>query len=454
MKLRIGCLGLGFDIFYREMTMDPHKSLKSEIIDKIKSRNANYILAKLHWTKSEIGFSLHVLPSSFTQSGYQITDFLIHLGFDRGFCSFAEHQECYVSCVDQLFDLNNFINLFEDSYINLQEAQKYLEKCGFFFDRPEGWGYYFGRSSGSESFQNKLGMHGDGHFAAKSEKLKNSEDDIFWYVLSWINSNEEDKGWVIHYRPKRPPLSSEIKGVFNFLKINKFEQCPYFDFEPCGWRSIRYVQRGANYFDGNADIAHNWFDSHAYNFSNGIRKLLFVNAEIEKAGMRFLPFRSAPIRLEEDFNKHVSKPQIKSEVEKNDPNFFDVAISFAGRDRKYAEELATKVRDAGFSVFYDDFYPENLWGKDLVVTFDEIYRKRSRFCVIFISKEYNDQEWTIHERRSAQARALQEKGKEYILPIKVEDVELEGMPPTIGYLSLNKGIDQIANLLIKKLKAK
>jgi hypothetical protein len=436
------------------MNRDSHKSLKSEIINKKQGRSANYLFAKLQWSKSDIGYSLHVIPSLWTSSGYQVTDFLKHLGFDRGPCSFAEHQECYVHSVDQSFDLDTFINSFEQSYINLQEAQRYLEKCGFFFDRPEGWGYYFGKSSGSEFFQNKLEIYGDGHFAAKSEKLKNNEDDIFWYVLSWIKNNEEDKGWVIHYRPKRPPLSSEIQGVFNFLKINLFEQCPYFDFEPCSWRSIRYIQRGDNYFDGNADMAHNWFDSHANNFSNGIHKLLVANAEIEKAGMKFLPFQSAPIRLEEDFNKHVSKPQIKSKVEKTESNFFDVAISFAGSERKYAEELAIKVREAGFSVFYDDFYPENLWGKDLVVTFDEIYRKRSRYCVIFISKEYNDHEWTIHERRSAQARALKEKGKEYILPIKVEDVELEGMPQTVGYLSINKGIDQIASLLIKKLKAK
>jgi hypothetical protein len=434
------------------MNRDPHKSLKSEIINSTHSRNANYILAKLQYSKNEIGFSLHVIPSSWTTHGYQITDLLSHLGFSRGPCSFAEHQECYVHEADQSFDLNNFINLFERSYVNLQHAESHLTKCGFFFDQPEGWGYYFNKYSGARHFQDKIEMHGDGHTAAKSKILKKSEDDNFSYVFSWIKNDEEDKGWIIHYRPKRPPLSSEIQGVFNFLKINSFDQCPWFDFEPCSWRSIRYVQRGLGDFDGNTDRAHMWFDSHADNFSSGIQKLLNANAELEKAGMKFLPFQSAPIRLEDDIRKHISRPKISSQ-KANNLGYFDVAVSFAGSDRKYAEELATRIKDAGFSVFYDDFYPESLWGKDLVVTFDEIYRKRSRYCVIFVSKEYNDQAWTIHERRSAQARALQEKGKEYILPIKVEDVELEGMPQTIGYLSIHKGIDQIAGLLIKKLKA-
>jgi hypothetical protein len=72
---------------------------------------------------------------------------------------------------------------------------------------------------------------------------------------------------------------------------------------------------------------------------------------------------------------------------------------------------------------------------------------------MFISKEYRERMWTNHERQSAQARALKEKGKEYILPIKVDDTELLGMSPTIGHVALTKGIPEIADLLIKKLKA-
>ena len=103
-------------------------------------------------------------------------------------------------------------------------------------------------------------------------------------------------------------------------------------------------------------------------------------------------------------------------------------------------------------MFYDEFYPEYLWGKNLVDTFDEIFRKRASYCVIFISKDYKERVWTKHERQSAQARALNEKGKEYILPIKVDNTELEGMPPTIGYITLKTGIEKIGKLLIKKLE--
>jgi len=62
--------------------------------------------------------------------------------------------------------------------------------------------------------------------------------------------------------------------------------------------------------------------------------------------------------------------------------------------------------------------------------------------------------WTTHERQSAQARALLERGNDYILPIMIEDIELPGMPGTVGYLSLKQyPIDAITDLLIKKLSS-
>ena len=75
-----------------------------------------------------------------------------------------------------------------------------------------------------------------------------------------------------------------------------------------------------------------------------------------------------------------------------------------------------RLRDSGFTVLYDNFYPEDLWGKDLVVTFNEIYKKRSRYCVMFVSKEYNEREWTIHERRSAQERCSRRKATSTFFP--------------------------------------
>jgi hypothetical protein len=116
---------------------------------------------------------------------------------------------------------------------------------------------------------------------------------------------------------------------------------------------------------------------------------------------------------------------------------FDVCLSFAGEERAYVELVARGLKESGLRVFYDEDEKVRLWGKDLIEHFDRIYRIASRYCVMFISAAYAAKEWTRLERRSALARALTEQG-EYILPVRFDDTELPGMPPTIAYIELSE----------------
>ena len=119
------------------------------------------------------------------------------------------------------------------------------------------------------------------------------------------------------------------------------------------------------------------------------------------------------------------------------PAKYDVVLSFAGEDRTYVEEVASGVRAAGLSVFYDEFEQVSLWGKDLLEHFDSVYRNDGRYCVMFISKAYGESMWTRHERRSALARGL-ESNREYVLPARFDDSEILGVRPTTGYLDLRR----------------
>ena len=93
-----------------------------------------------------------------------------------------------------------------------------------------------------------------------------------------------------------------------------------------------------------------------------------------------------------------------------------------------------------------------LWGKDLAEFFDDIYRRRARYCVMFISEAYRDRMWTTHERRSAIARSMEQRG-EYILPIVVEEVDLDGLQPSVGYVSANDyTAEQLADMIVEKLQ--
>ena len=54
---------------------------------------------------------------------------------------------------------------------------------------------------------------------------------------------------------------------------------------------------------------------------------------------------------------------------------------------------------------------------------------------MFLSEHYARNLWTNHERENAQARAFQEN-HEYILPVRLDDTEIPGILPTVGYLDL------------------
>ena len=129
----------------------------------------------------------------------------------------------------------------------------------------------------------------------------------------------------------------------------------------------------------------------------------------------------------------------------------DVALSFAGEDRHFAKELAELLENNKYKVFYDEYEQAQLWGENLYDKFAEIYKNKSRYCVMFISKHYAQKVWTNHERRSAQARALEESVA-YILPVRLDDTEIPGILPTVGYLDLcSMSINQIYQALVEKL---
>jgi TIR domain len=94
-----------------------------------------------------------------------------------------------------------------------------------------------------------------------------------------------------------------------------------------------------------------------------------------------------------------------------------------------------------------------LWGKDLYVHLREVYQQNAAFTVMFISRDYSAKLWTSHERQSAQARAFSES-REYILPVRFDDTEVPGLPPTIGYIDIRcKPPQQLCDLIVEKLTA-
>jgi hypothetical protein len=126
---------------------------------------------------------------------------------------------------------------------------------------------------------------------------------------------------------------------------------------------------------------------------------------------------------------------------------YDVALSFAGEDRELAASLARLLRSKGIRVFYDQYERADLWGKDLYQHFQEVFRDKAQYCVIFISQAYEKKLWPRHELKQAQARAFMVR-QEYILPLRVDDTEIPGLNPTIGYVDLRHTSMEDASVLI------
>jgi hypothetical protein len=130
---------------------------------------------------------------------------------------------------------------------------------------------------------------------------------------------------------------------------------------------------------------------------------------------------------------------------------YDVALSCAGEDRGVARDLAGRLRDARYKVFFDEYEKAELWGEFLPIKLQDVYEHLSRFCVLFISRAYAEKKWTIHELQSALSRAVSERTA-YILPIRLDDTNLPGLSDAVGYLDLRSiSVPEVFRLLSTKL---
>ncbi len=131
---------------------------------------------------------------------------------------------------------------------------------------------------------------------------------------------------------------------------------------------------------------------------------------------------------------------------------YEVALSFAGEQRAYVEQVAKIVQAAGVRVFYDEFEEIKMWGKDLASFLEQLFREKARFCVLFLSADYARKAWPRWEGRAATARLVQERG-EYVLPVRFDDTELPGLPPTTKYLDGRKlSPAELAENILQKLR--
>lgn len=130
---------------------------------------------------------------------------------------------------------------------------------------------------------------------------------------------------------------------------------------------------------------------------------------------------------------------------------YDVAVTFAGEDRTFVEEVVAGIKLRGYTVFYDEDAKLDMWGEELTEYFPDIYEIRARFAVMFISVNYAAKPWTRLERRSVLLRAMQ-SATPYLLPVRLDSTVLPGLRSSISYLSASsEGAEGIAEAVSSKL---
>lgn len=238
------------------------------------------------------------------------------------------------------------------------------------------------------------------------------------------------------------PLDDELiqeyllKGLYNIRKSNPRS---YFieEFSPLGFCEILKISLDTYIFNADLLMEDGMIET---KIENGIENgKLFINS----TGVR---------HIVEMIKKDELKKVSSIAVSKGGEEKYDVAISFAGEDRNYAEQLANKLSEKQVSVFYDSFEQVELWGKNLYDYLSTVYSEKSKFCVMLLSKHYESKLWTNFERKSAQARAFREN-REYILPIRIDDTKITGIHETVGYIDFKSHtIEEIVEMIMNKLK--
>ncbi|MBD8206878.1 TIR domain-containing protein [Microbacterium sp. CFBP 8790] len=92
---------------------------------------------------------------------------------------------------------------------------------------------------------------------------------------------------------------------------------------------------------------------------------------------------------------------------------YDVALTFAGEDRAYAEELYDALEDNGHAVFYDLAEQHRIIGEDVEAYLAPIYASGSRYVVAILGPMYGMKRWTLFESEQYKARLT----SGHVLPI-------------------------------------
>lgn len=132
---------------------------------------------------------------------------------------------------------------------------------------------------------------------------------------------------------------------------------------------------------------------------------------------------------------------------------FDVALSFPGEAREVVEPIARELerRIGPDRYFYDDNHAGALARPNLDLLLQDIYGKRSKLIVVFISGDYQTKTWCGIEFRAIR-KIINNRENARIMYVKTGDGNVEGIFPADGYIDARRfSPEQIAEFIEERL---
>lgn len=128
--------------------------------------------------------------------------------------------------------------------------------------------------------------------------------------------------------------------------------------------------------------------------------------------------------------KHVNWEEIRKECgfrEAGHDKEFDVAISFAGENRKLAKYIAEQLELVDVPVFYDEYYEGNYLGKAWNREFERIFVNDSSYVLCLLDSNHRDKIWPTFERECFKKRVPLAE----VIPVYLDDTVFVGIPDDI-----------------------
>jgi hypothetical protein len=133
---------------------------------------------------------------------------------------------------------------------------------------------------------------------------------------------------------------------------------------------------------------------------------------------------------------------------------FDIAFSFPGDARALVEPIVTELNKhlKPNALFYDFNYQSQLARPSLDILLQDIYGKRSKLNVVFLSGDYERKEWCGIEFRAIK-EIIMEQNFDKVMYIKMDDEPVRGVLKTDGFIDSRKhSVQKMVQFILERSK--